>query len=189
MARNYRRRNYSRRRRENTVWQPYIQTWDQQNIPSKSFQHKLIDVVYPGIAKTGRTEDDYFEDQHVLERIRGTCLHNVDSGGGQTGQLVAVNMALFKVPAQLTESLSDADMPDLFKSGDGEDYPLFMSMICGVGADEPTSNLDVVDNKSKRKLDVGDAFALCLSYYNASTSTSLDLRIMLNLRFLWKLLT
>lgn len=174
----------------NTVWQPAYISKDEMNIAAQTEKSIYLGTVLPGVydPNANPAAIDPFDNQHTLQRLRGVCLHEVYGNSGQDS-LVHVNTAAFKVPVAVAGHItSDADMPNLFQSGDGEDYPYFMSHVCGTGRSSPTSNVDAIDNKAKRRFDPGDALVFSASYYNSSTETTLDLYIGLNLRFLWSLI-
>lgn len=180
--RHYRRSSRPKRRQHNTVWQPQTYAEEIANLPSKTGQNRFLFTLTPGVS-TGNIVDP-FDDQHVLERIRGTFFHDVKGSTGYGGA-VLLNLAAFKVPAAVSKSISNADMPNLFESGAGEDFPLFYNCVCGTLI---TDNVSLIEGKSKRRFDPGDVLVFCISYYNSDTATTLDMSIGLNLRILWKLL-
>ena len=145
-----------------------------------------IAQLFPQVAASDDPTVRPLTTQVNLERIHGHCLHNlITSAGGDDS--VGLNLGMFKVPVEVGDGLDSTDMPDLFKSGDGEDFPLFMSMICGVRGGEPSENFNVIDNKSKRRLDPGDSLMITVSYQNGSTN-AYKVRFHINMRLLWKLL-
>lgn len=180
----YKRRG-RRRERHNTTWQPWAayQAYSDVDATPKS---KLFGLLEPSIETTkpdGSVDYDYFDNQHMLERIRGICVHQGPSSGND--ELVFVNIAAAKVPRLIATKLADADMPNLFHSGDGEDFPFFMSCSCGqIG---PDRNWNEVDVKSKRKFDPGDALIFSVTYYSPTAPVTRPLHISLNLRLLWRL--
>lgn len=183
--RHSRRRYRSRRhRRQNTVWQPFKITHTKANIP-QGYSSSYIGTLYPGVLNRAGTLDP-FEDQHTLQRIRGQIFHQASSTNTTYGEVMPVNVAMFKVPAAVGASgLTDADMPNLFQSGSGEDFPFYMACLCG---DSVETRTEVVDNRAKRRMDPGDSFVFSASYDSSGQGTQVDITISINFRLLWSLL-
>jgi len=124
----------------------------------------------------------------VLERIRGSCAHVGDAGVIPQGQttIFPVEMAACRVPAAVSRALDSDDLPDIIANLDGDDYFLFQSMICDVTSTNLSSGtLDVIDNKAKRRFELGDGILWLLRVLNPLT-VDLDLDFRLNVRILWK---
>lgn len=171
----------------NTVWQPVYYRKILNDMPSRVQTPFYIGTLIPGVLGDGSTNVDAFDNQHTLQRIRGQCVHQVEPATSAEG-IVPVNLAAFRVPAEIGFNVqSDADMPNLWESGAGENYPYFESVLCGYGDSQPSQNIHEIDNRSKRKMDPGDVLVLSGTYYNDGTATTLDLHLALNLRFLWGL--
>lgn len=185
MARHYRRRSY-RRHRANTTWQPKDFYKSVQNIADNDWHNVYLGSLTPGIQSNDGSTVDPFDNQHVLERARGVFLHT--GTGVSSDSVINLYVAAFKVPHIFASKITDADMPDLRAAEDGEDYPLFVSCVCGTGRTEPTQNLDMIDSKAKRRFDPGDALCFSMTYKKYLGPSTTDLTVSLNLRILWKLL-
>lgn len=183
MARRLRR---YRRRPQNTVWQPWRYHAELTLPANTNVNNKFLGAIYPGVVESD-TSVDSFDDAHILERIRGAVLHNANGGVGDS--VVLLNTGIFVVPKVLADKLTDTDMPNLFHSDDGEDYPLYQSHICGTQGGAPSSNIDQIDNKAKRRLSPGDILAVTISWQRVDGSGTVKIQLALNFRILWKLLT
>ena len=193
MARYHRR---YRRKRQNTLWQPerVNRTWSSFNSSSRT--HGLLQVIHPEMQfpAEGGSGIQPFANQYTLERIRGDFLHTVDDA---SDAILYMNIAAWKVNRHLADEISaqsaqadkDKFMPDLFDTGDGEDYPLYINCICGASDASPTSNIHMIDNKSRRRFDPGDALVLSTTFQRAFGTTLSNIYVALNLRILWKLIT
>ena len=175
------------RQRENTVWQPTRIFKQETGINDSNVRNRLLLNLTPGVQQdsTSATIEE-FDSQHVLERVRGDFLHVAE--GANAGAILHVCMAAFVVPRQVGKNLADADMPNLFASGDGEDYPIFINCVCGDGPTEPSTNIHMLDGKSKRRLDPGSNLVFSASFQRVDGNVSVTLNLALNLRILWKLL-
>jgi len=182
-------RSYRSKRKTNTIWQPWTHSETVQ-IPAGSDAHSQINVAH-AIVTPGRNSygnDEAFDEQVRLERIRGMCLH--DANGSSNDYTIYATMALVKVPAGLILPTESDSLPDLFANDDGEDYPFYVNALCGTGDRTPADNYHDVDNKAKRRVDPGDVFYMIGSYKRdkASQVTAINVDIAFSLRFLWALI-
>ena len=173
---------------KNTVWQPYRVHKVIDNLVSQTETTFFMGTVTPSVVELDGSVDP-FDNQHTLERIRGQAAHVVEGSNSTSSDIVAVNLAAFRIPAEVADNVrTNAEMPNLWRSGAGENYPFFMSCLCGTNAVELTDNVENVDSKAKRRFDPGDILVISGSYFNNGTNTTLDLHLSLNLRFLWSLI-
>jgi len=178
--RQYRRRSY-RREQKPMTWQSFARTGN-YSVPSNQNVRFFLGTTFPGIDKENGNNVP-FDAPHVLERIRGTVTHAGQLANGVfTLDLAA--MRLPKAAADLLDEQTDATkLPDPTMNSEGDDYLFYHSLICGTVVDRNTHE---VDNKAKRKFDVGDALVWIMRANN-SRSQNGALQFGLNVRLLWKL--
>jgi len=126
-----------------------------------------------------------FDSPSVLERIRGRVFHSIRGGTGTGNGVAPLNLALFRVPAEVSQHLGSDSMPNLFDNTDGDDYPLFYSSVCDTigNTTQPEHEIDV---KAKRKVEVGTSLVLGGTVRVPSIGTNAELDFTINLSFLWK---
>lgn len=185
MAR-YNRKSYSRRHRrpQNTIWQSMNHS-SILTIPAGAEGSVVSGVLEHNQPGTG-VGDDFraFDDQHVLERIRGTMCHNA---GGQESTTVtdwfSFSLGGIKVPTGMS-----ADELNLFDNLDADDYFFRMDAVCNAGTRDAMPNWHEVDSKSKRRFEVGDKIAWLWSLIRPGMDTrSMTIDLAFNFRVLWKL--
>jgi len=186
--RNTRRRSHYRRKPQNVVWQRAADAFT-IDVPPGTPEGWLTGFysnnITPGI---GLHDDhiDEFDDQHVLERVRGHVLHNAH--GESIDLSLPISFAMLKVPIEFTVN-SNANTMDTQK---GDDYFLFQNGLCGLGDARPTTNVDLIDNKAKRRFDPGDVIKILWSLFlprAVAVNQDIKVEIGFNLSFLWKLRT
>jgi len=176
------RRNYrSRRPDANYVWQPY--TYRAQLAVTAGGEDSNYSVaignLIPGIG-----ESDPFDDDHVLERIRGSMAHNGSTRGGVAGanQWFPLSFGGVRVPKGLTENAID-----LFDPETADDFLWRYDTVCNAVTNvAAVPNWHAVDSKAKRKFSVGDKVIWLVSLQRPRT-TAFTVDIVMNLRLLWKL--
>jgi len=142
-------------------------------------------VTKPGVGMPG--SERAFDAPHVLERMRGDCFHEANTTSLNPAVL-AVQMAALRIPSEFANTMEDetdqASIIDITNNLSGDDYLWYHSSFCGDKAEAPT--VIPVDNKARRKFDVGDVLAFL---YRVSNPTSADatFNLGLNFRLLWKL--
>jgi len=173
-----RRSHNQRRRPQNTTWQAVHYVKQFANIPAGR-TNWLIDNLEP----QGGGND--FTDQVVFERMRGVVCHIMKGTGTTVSPSVPITFAMFFLPAEV-KNVGDADLPDLFESGEGDDYPVFHTSACN---DRETliPSIHVLDFKARRVVDPGSRMVFCASTDNTTGNLALDVDLTLNARILWKL--
>ena len=185
-----RRRRYRvPRRNRNLSWQSTY-GWKEITFPTSVGVHNFyLEEFHPGVTPEGGGNPENFENEHVLERVRGSLVHDIIGAESPSNDdVVQFVMAAFILPVEFGGTLADADMPNLFSNGDGDDYPLYEMGYCrpygaGVAIQHP------VDSKAKRRLHVGSRVVTCCStIVNKAINTgSPKIQLAWNLRWLWKL--
>lgn len=182
------------RRPQNTVWQ--CMTWTSvvqvsSGAPGTIVSGKLAsaagDVWTPGLGAPFTDEDvQQFDDQVVLERIRGSMCHN-GGGANNLGQTwFPFSLAGIKIP----QGFSTPSDVNLFDNREGEDFFLRHDAVCNAGSTAATPNWHELDSKAKRRFDVGDGIAFLFSLIRPAimgSPTSFAVDLAFNLRFLWRL--
>lgn len=181
------RRSY-RRKPQNVVWQP-VQRIETIAVPAGAVgtvYSKAIFDTTPGIVENDLATIDQFDDQHVLERIRGAMSHNGDDRVTQaSNQWFPFSVAALKIP----KGFSSSDPLNLFSSADIEDLAFRMDAVCNANqTTQATPNWHEVDSKAKRKFEIGDKLAWLVSLIRPRTDT-FNVFFTVNLRILWKLRT
>ena len=202
MAR-YSRSRRSRRRRGNYLWQSYANTKN-LSFPAPTnademhhgevFQTPMI----PGSGDpihTGTAEDDFkkvpFNNDHTLERIRGSMSHN---GVGYTGTTSTswfpLTIVAVRVPIGLHIDSSE-NYPNLFDNTSYGNLDIIYrhDVVCDASNSEASPNWHDVDFKARRKFEVGDVIRWLYTIRQGFSSAVNDwrLEVCVNLRFLWKL--
>ena len=187
MARRYYRRRSHRRTPQNLVWQP-VQLRGDWDLTSDNVANTVLGTVTPGRTQHGNGQaynSNAFNEDCILERIRGTIHHEGSGLSSATSNVIPVAFAAVKIPSGLG---ADNDI-DLFSTTDGDDFPFYVSHVCDV-SDGSTSTLNehAVDSKAKRKFHVGDVLkffgsAVCKAFTNGSPK----IEFCINLRILWRL--
>ena len=189
MARYRRNYRYSRPRvKRNTIWQPYETRIKTGALADNSTGFFDLGTIVPGVQSDADSAVQPFDNEVIMERVRGHCGHRGESTGAtqpSKPSLICPVIVGVKLPAHLNKSLSLEDLGDPYYNLDGEDFPIYMSHVCDVDHD-PQPEIDPVDIKAKRKFDVGDVLRLYGRYFNGTGQTT-SLELALNLRFLWKL--
>jgi len=173
----------------NTTWQPYQKTLNLTDIPAGNNTY-LFGTMTPGVGAQGSI--DPFDDDHVLERIRGRCAHALDFGSvTNEDRYWPVVMAGLKVPAEFVDGLSigRSTTLDVWNTEKGEDYFFWCSGLCNPQDTTNGDNLanEMIDNKAKRRFNSGDAIAWLLGVANPTNITTIDINVAMNFRLLWKL--
>lgn len=185
----YRRRYRARRRPRAYTWQNWrVSPTSSITLPNNKAYVNMISVLKPGVGDLNSITP--FDAPHLLQRIRGSCYHDITGTSG-TPEAYAFNMAALRIPsefASLMEAETSQDsIVDITNNLDGDDYCLYHSSFCG--DDVSDVNAHVIDSKSKRKFDVGDVLGLILNVYNHATSGTVRLDFGINFRVLWELKT
>jgi len=179
--------NYPSRRRTsrsrpmyNYVWQPMPFTFGKV-IPSGtigSVHSDTLTTFTPGIG-----DDGHFQDDHVLERVRGSMAHNGIIGVVPTEETLwfPFTLAALKIPT----GFSPQDL-DLFDNTQGDDFVVRMDAVCNIGRTDAIPNWHALDSKAKRKFSVGDTLSWIFSLVRP-TDSSFTVDIAVNARVLWKL--
>jgi len=180
-----RKRSYFRPRRSYTWQSVSILNPESLSVPSNTVYKGYLGTVKPGVGAMG--SERAFDAPHVLERIRGTCLHEASTTASNPG-LAIVQMAALRVPSEFANSMEDEtsqdDILDITNNLSGDDYLWYESGYCGADADVDT--VMPVNNKSRRKFDVGDVLAFLYRIDNPSPGAA-SMTLGINLRLLWKL--
>jgi len=182
MARRSYRRSYRNRPKNDMTWQR-VAAIQEYPLEQDSDQPFYVLAMKPGIGIGDNFRE--FDSPSVLERIRGSVFHSIRGGTGTGNGVAPLNLAMFRVPAEITNALGSIDMPNLFDNTEGDDYPLFYSSICDTigGQTNPEHEIDV---KAKRKTEVGTAFVIGGTVRVPSIGTAAELDFTINLSFLWK---
>ena len=184
--RHYRRRRY-RRKSQNLIWQP-VQLKGNWGMKSNTVSNTVLGTVTPGrtTKATGQAYNSTpFDEDAILERIRGTIHHEGSGALSGSHNIIPVTFAAVKIPAGLG---GDNDI-DLFATSDGDDFPLYVSHVCDVGTGTSTTlNEHNVDSKAKRKFHVGDVLKFFASaLMDTFSGTGPKIEFCINLRILWRL--
>lgn len=191
MARYHRRTR--RRYRKPTTWQSM--NWVEEITGNASTSGPVVlkstKLVYPGVQGSPRVGegDRAFDQPLVLERMRGMMTHDLPTSSNTVPEIVPVNVAALRVPAEVALGVSGNEIPNLANNLEGDDYFFYHASLCGDQVSTQAST-EMVDNKAKRRFEVGDAilFLLNLTYPQlASGSFQIKLAFGLNLRILWKI--
>lgn len=183
--RRYYRRGY-RRSKASMVWVPYSRV-DDFTLTSNTYCREDWPAFKPGMTSGTSGDTEHFDQDVILERIRGTIVHN-GTGGVTNDNLFPFWSALLIAPANLLDKASGDELPDLRYNEDGDNYPFFDSSVCDVGsssANVPTAH--VIDSKAKRRINVGDALKFFFGAMAPSFSGSAKIQLALNVRLLFRL--
>jgi len=181
-----RRRSYRNYRRQHSpprsyTWQTYAATRDSGNLASGGTYKGSLGVMTPGVGALG--SERAFDAPHVLQRIRGQCFHSLAS----SDNLARLDIAALRIPSEFASLMSaettQDDIIDITNNLEGDDYLWYESCFCGALVDSPIS---MIDNKAKRKLDVGDVIGWFYKLVNLDTVT-IALKVSINARILWSL--
>lgn len=188
-------RRNSRRRREpmNTEWQPICAKYGVQ-IAAGTLDTVVNGILnppglvndsgwLPGIGYPQHSGVDTFDDQHILERIRGSMCHNGIIGVQPTEETLwfPFSIAAIRIPNGMAVSELN-----LFDNSDADDFFFRMDAVCNISRSDAIPNWHEVDSKSKRRFEVGDKFAMLYSLLRP-TDSAFTLDVTFNLRFLWRL--
>ena len=180
MGRRRYRRTY-RRQRNAYTWQ----SWKfnkSYTVDADSTDHHIVATLNPGVGEPG--SERLFDAPHVLERIRGQLVH-AGSGAGSTILYASLGITVMPIDAiQALNNAADADKPDIEDNTKGDDYLFYDSALCG----SPVSvNTRQVDNKARRRVDVGHGLILLAKLENLHSSQNGAVGVAGNFRLLWKL--
>jgi len=186
-----RRRGYSRRYspQASYVWQPFTQSKEIQ-VPSVTDGTRYSGVLQELVPGTGlSTTFERFNNDHTLQRVRGSMSHNATSRPAPTGKTTwfPFSVAAIKIPEGLT---IPAEGLDLFNTEEANDFIFRMDAVCNAGttADIATPNWHEVDSKRKSSFKIGDAIAWLWSFvapFDLSSTFQID--VAMNTRLLWRL--
>lgn len=175
----YRRASRSRSA-QNTVWQSLTHQ-ARLTVDASAVNDTINGVLFETVPSVG---GDTFEDEHILERIRGAMCHNGDQGSGFNNTWFPFSLAMVKVPAGLT--IQNSDAWSLFDNSKADDYIFRVDHVCDASLNNAAPNWHLVDSKAKRKFAVGDRI-VCLWSVIAPTTTEFVIDVAVNMRVLWKL--
>jgi len=186
-----RRRSSRSVRREdgNYVWQAF-QNYQQKTNLGTGWQVRRLFDFYPGRQKSSDAAVQPFDDVVILSRFRGNIVHLMQGGSGAFKEkLVPIYVGAQVLPSGLAEKTqADADQANPFFNGDGEDYFWYEANLCDAGSSDLSPTLHAIDNKAKRKVNVGDLIRFNIGMYIDTTfGTGVDLDIAVAGRILWKL--
>lgn len=171
------------------VWQPIFFTKRLVNVDNGVIVNTHLGDVRAGvITDASNNTIQRFDQDVILERFRGNFFHDASGEAQNPPEFpVPVLIGAQILPRELETHATDDDMPNLFQSGDGDDYPIYMMCHCDAsGGFQPLS--DDIDSKAKRKLPVGDFLRFSVSFFvNPSLGTNVDLSLSLLGRTLWQL--
>lgn len=171
------------RRNKNFVWQTFSHHKSLANIPVGETRVGVLGVTTPGTGAVG--SETPFDSDHTLQRIRGECAHIVAAANDN---YATAAMAAMKVPkefANVMNAETDQDkLIDITNNLDGDDFLWYHAAFCG--ADVTAPNTDRIDNKAKRKFNVGDTLIWLYRVFNGDASSTLAIRLSVFGRTLWQ---
>ena len=141
----------------------------------------------PGIGVNGADDFDAFDSEHTLERVVGGMSHNASGFDVNTIPWICVSLAMIKVPKGL--ELDTAGI-NLFDNSEADDFIYRMDAVCNpTNVAQSIPNWHMVNQKTRRKFEVGDTIWVLWSVYNQpeALTRNLVLDFTFNLRFLWRL--
>jgi len=195
MGRRRYRRSYTRpARNRDYVWQRVQIPYKYETNVGNNYVSYLLEQVSPGVVDINDTTNaitvDHFDYPIVLERTRGQLFHGAKGADSTVygNGIFPVAVAAFVVPVEIGRALTDADMPNLFATEQGDNYPIFFSHLCDAGTDEESvPPFHEVDVKAKRTIDVGGSLVISTTAKVPSAfGGNVDLTFGGNLSFLWR---
>ena len=178
-----RRRSYKRPER-NYTWQPmWLRHNENVTVNAGAQVDFSMGTFKPGVGDAGDPQQiDPFDNDHVIERVRGAMAHVGRATLNPSGSLwFPFSLAFLRIPAGFT-----GQPINLFNSADGEDFVLRHDVVCRASNAEAVPNWHNLDSKAKRKFETGDEI-MVLGSLISPTNTDFTLEICLNFRMLWKL--
>ena len=174
-------RNYSRRRKEerNYVWMRWNGDEILNSIPVNGGQASNVAYLEPGLGVGGGTGDniDHFEFETIVTRVRGEIGHFAKyHSTGSDQNWVPFNLGLIVVPVEFNLESS----PDIRDNRKGDDYFMYHSALCNPSPSAGVNNTHIIDNKAKRRVDVGSQIALV---YHAVNPTDAVVDVVLGWNF------
>ena len=164
------------------TWQNGYHYVENLSTPAAGSTKGVLGITTPGVGPS--TGVRAFDAPHVLERMRG---HAVHVGGGANNDEFAVYIAALRIPSEFVQLMSEqtdqADLIDITDNLEGDDYLYYGAHFCGAAVSE---NVDKIDNKAKRRFDVGDSLGWLYKIVNPQQSAT-TLNLGINVRLLWKL--
>jgi len=187
MPRYRNRRSYrSRRQKQNVTWQRFRLDENISSLAQTEITVQKVGQFAPGVGAT----PDYraFDDQVVLQRIRGTWSWIADPATTDDDHILQVIFFAFKVPAEVAEDIADEDLPNPWNTNEGEDYFLYETGTrAGVTATPMYFTDKEIDNRSKRRFDVGDKLVFCWAAHASGGSTAVaNCGMSANFSALWR---
>ena len=176
------RRSYRSRPEMNMTWQPFYLRHD-ENVTANAGEQVdfVLGGLTPGVGRSDGSKDE-FENDHVLERIRGAMTHVGRASLNPSGSLwFPFSLAFLRIPAGFT-----GNAIDLFDNSKGDDFVMRHDTVCRASNSEAVPNWHNLDSKAKRRFSVGDKI-LVIGSLISPTNTDFTLEICFNVRMLWKL--
>jgi len=187
MPRYRNRRSYrSRRQKQNVTWQRMRVDENISTLIQASVTVQKAAEFPPGVGTS--TSYRAFDDQVVLQRIRGTWSWIADPAATDDDAIIQVVLFAFKVPAEVAQDIGDDDLPNPWDTNEGEDYFFYETGTrAGVSANPFYYPEKMIDNRSKRRFDVGDRLVLCWAAHASGATTSVsNVGMSCNLSLLWR---
>lgn len=185
-----RRRSY-RRPRGSYVWQTYANTTDKNLNTNSGTTYAAELFSTPLIPGTGDPRDTTgvqtpFTNDHTLERIRGEVYHEGRDVSVTQDTVFPLVIAAVRIPAGF--SIDRDEIPNLFDNTNIGNLDIIWqnNTICDAASTVQPSR-GVVDQKSRRKFEVGDQIKWYFAFRGSFTDSNWYLEMVVNLRFLWKL--
>lgn len=188
MAYRRRYRHSVRRAKPRTAWQSYVKSVKTSAIDNTKGLDAVLDYFYPGVGRNGATDFHQFEQEVLLETIRGQLAHEGEVSGSTVDNWFPVSLAFVRVPAEFAstyDNSTDITATDLWNNLEGDDYFLRYDCLCNPSSTPPTE-VEHVNAKSKRRFRVGDAISVLASMLSPVASGEAKVDFTFNLRLLWK---
>jgi len=182
----YRRNSRSRRQKQNVTWQRMRVDENISTLAQSTVTVQKAAEFAPGVGASGGYRA--FDDQVVLQRIRGTWSWIADPATTDDDHVLQVVMFAFKVPAEVAQDIGDDDLPNPWDTNEGEDYFFYETgSRAGVSANPFYFPTLQIDNRSKRRFDVGDRVVLCWAAHASGGASSVsNVGMSCNLSLLWR---